>query len=172
LNFACYATPAESLAMTAIVKLKKQYGVIPNVTDREYLTNSHHVPVWKKISIYDKLRIEAPFCRLATAGCITYIECDSTFMKNLDALEDIIDYAFNLDIPYLAFNFPIDTCMSCGYQGEFDTECPLCGSTNILQLRRVTGYISADYRRFNAGKQQEVLDRVKHGISTGHGDIS
>lgn len=166
LNFGCYATPAESLCMTAMSNLKKQYGVIQNVTDREYLTNSHHVPVWKKVSIYDKLRIEAPFCRFPTAGCITYIECESSFMKNLDAVEDIIDYAFNLDIPYLAFNFPIDTCMDCGYSDEFDAECPKCGSKNILQLRRVTGYLSVDYRRFNDGKQHEVLDRVKHDAFT------
>lgn len=162
LNFTCYATPAESLVFTAMQKLKAQYGTIPNVTDREYLTNSHHVPVWEKVSIYDKLRIEAPFCKLATAGCITYIECESTFMENTEAIEDIISYAFNLDIPYLAFNFPIDTCLDCGYQDEFNTDCPECGSDNILSLRRVTGYLSADYRRFNAGKQAEVRDRVKH----------
>lgn len=166
LNFGCYAAPAESLCMTAMSNLKRQYGIIKNVTDRDYLTNSHHVPVWKKISIYDKLRIEAPFCRFPTAGCITYIECDSTFIKNLEAVEDIIDYAFNLDIPYLAFNFPIDTCMDCGYQDEFDAECPKCNSKNILQLRRVTGYLSVDYRRFNEGKQHEVLDRVKHDAYT------
>ena len=172
LNFGCYATPAESLCMTAMKNLKKQYGVIPNVTDREYLTNSHHVPVWKKVSIYDKLRIEAPFCRYPTAGCITYIECDSMFVQNLDAIEDIIDYASNLAIPYLAFNFPIDSCMDCGYQGEFDGACPECGSCNIQQLRRITGYISVDYRRFNEGKQHEVEDRVKHTAYTNFGDAN
>lgn len=166
LNAAAYAAPAESLCMTAMNKLKSQYGVIPNVTDREYLTNSHHVPVWKKVSIYDKLRIEAPFCRFAKAGCITYIECDSTFVQNTEAIESIIDYAADLDIPYLAFNFPIDTCLDCGYQGEFDAECPECGSQNIQQLRRVTGYLSVDYRRFNDGKQHEVEDRVKHDAFT------
>lgn len=170
LNMSAYASPAESLAMTAVRNLQRQYGKIPNVTDREYLTNSHHVPVWKKMSIYDKLRIEAPFCRFPTAGCITYIECSSSFMKNLDAIESIIDYAFDLDIPYLAFNFAIDTCMDCGYQDEFDNECPECSSKNILQLRRVTGYLSVDYRRFNEGKQHEVLDRVKHDGSVRLGD--
>lgn len=166
LNFTCYASPAESLCFTAMKNLKAQYGTIKNVTDREYLTNSHHVPVWEKVSIYDKLRVEAPFCKFATAGCITYIECESTFMENTEAIEDIISYAFNLDIPYLAFNFPIDTCLDCGYQSEFDATCPECGSDNILSLRRVTGYLSSDYRRFNQGKQSEVRDRVRHTAYT------
>ena len=170
LNGACYATPAESLCYTAMNKLKAQYGIIKNVTDREWLTNSHHVPVWEKVSIYDKLRIEAPFCRYPTAGCITYIECESTFMNNTKAIEDIIDYAANLDIPYLAFNFPIDTCLDCGYQGEFDAACPECGGENILQLRRVTGYLTQDYRNFNHGKQEEVKARVKHSAYTSFGD--
>ena len=87
-------------------------------------------------------------------------------MENTEAIEDIIDYAFNLDIPYLAFNFPIDTCMDCGYQGEFDGVCPECGSNHILSLRRITGYLSADYRNFNDGKQAEVKDRVKHTAYT------
>lgn len=166
LNFSCYATPAENLCFTAMTNLQRQYGKIENVTDREYLTNSHHCPVWAKLSIYDKLRVEAPFCKYATGGCITYIECESTFMQNEKAVEDIINYAVNLDIPYLAFNFPIDTCLDCGYQGEFDAECPECGSDNILSLRRVTGYLSSDYRRFNLGKQAEVHDRVKHTAYT------
>lgn len=166
LNFSCYATPAEALSHTALKNLRSQYGTIPNVTDRDYLTNSHHCPVWEQISIYDKLRIEAPFCKYATGGCITYVECASTFMQNLSAVESVIDYAFSLDIPYLAFNFPIDTCQDCGYQGEFNAECPECNSQNILSLRRVTGYLTSDYRRFNKGKQAEVGDRVKHSEIT------
>ena len=170
LNFSCSATPAESLCYTALKNLRTQYGVLPNITDREWLTNSHHTPVWEKVSIFDKLRIEAPFCRYATGGCITYVECESTFMKNTKAIEDIIDYASNLGIPYLAFNFPIDTCMDCGYQGEFDAECPECGSQNIVSLRRVTGYLSSDYRRFNNGKRAEVEARVKHTAYTTYGN--
>lgn len=163
LNFVCYATPAESLCRTALTKLRKEFGIIPNVTDREYITNSFHVPVWEKVSIYDKLRLEAPFTKFATGGTITYVELDSTFMQNLDAVEEIIDYAFTvLDIPYLAFNFPIDTCMDCGYSAEFNDHCPQCGSTNIEQLRRVTGYLTTDYSHFNDGKKAEVKDRVKH----------
>lgn len=167
LNFSCYATPAEGLCRTALMGLRDQYGVIENVTSHEYLTNSHHVPVWEKVSIQQKLECEAPFCKYPTGGCITYVELDSTFVKNTKAVEDIIDYAFKtLDIPYLAFNFPIDSCLDCGYQGEFNDRCPQCGSENIQQLRRVTGYLTTDYRNFNDGKQAEVLDRVKHSNYT------
>lgn len=163
LNFSCYATPAEGLCHTALKALRKQYGIIPNVTDREFLTNSHHVPVWQEVDIFEKLAIEAPFCKYPTGGCITYVELDSTFVKNTKAIEQIIDYAFKeLDIPYLAFNFPIDSCLQCGFQGEFNASCPECGSTNIQQLRRVTGYLTTDYRHFNNGKQAEVEARVKH----------
>ena len=115
LNFSCYATPAENLCRTYATALKKEFGVIPKVTDREYITNSHHVPVWQKVSIYRKLELEAPFCKYPTGGCITYIELESSIMKNEKAVEDIIDYAMSLDIPYLAFNFPIDSCLKCGY---------------------------------------------------------
>ncbi len=171
LNFGCYFTPAEGLCRTALKELRKRYGVIENVTSHEYLTNSVHVPVWQKISIYDKLRVEAPFTKYATSGCITYIEFESTFVKNTKAVEDIIDYAFNeLDIPYLAFNFPIDSCLDCGYQDEFNDKCPQCGSKNIQQLRRVTGYLTTDYRNFNDGKQAEVKERVKHSLYTKLGD--
>lgn len=170
LNFSCYATPAENLCYTAMEKLKAQYGKIDGVTSREYLTNSFHVPVWEKVDIYDKLRLEAPFTKLCNGGTITYIECDSSLMNNPKAVEDIIDYAMQeLDIPYLAFNFPIDTCNDCGYQSEFDDECPECGSQNITQLRRVTGYLSSDYRRFNNGKQAEVKERIKHSRYTDFG---
>ena len=163
LNFSCYATPAEGLCHTALKALRKQYGIIPNVTDHEFLTNSHHVPVWHEIGIFEKLAIEAPFCKYPTGGCITYVELDSTFVKNTKAIEQIIDYAFQkLNIPYLAFNFPIDSCLDCGYQAEFNDACPECGSHNIQQLRRVTGYLTTDYRHFNKGKQSEVEHRVKH----------
>ena len=163
LNFSCYATPAEGLCHTAAKALRKQYGVIPGVTDKEFITNSHHVPVWQEIGVFEKLTLEAPFCKYPTGGCITYVELDSTFMNNTKAIEQVIDYAFKaLDIPYLAFNFPIDSCLDCGFQGEFNAECPECGSENIQQLRRVTGYLTTDYRNFNQGKQSEVEHRVKH----------
>ena len=155
---------AESLCYTALKELRQQYGVIEDVTSHEYLTNSCHVPVYHKISIKDKLECEAPFTKYATSGVITYIELDSTFVKNTKAVEDIINYAFELDIPYLAFNFPIDSCLDCGYSGEFDNCCPECGSKNIQQLRRVTGYLTTDWHNFNSGKQAEVEERVKHSL--------
>lgn len=172
LNFSLYFTPAEGLCRTALNALRKQYGVIENVTSHEYLTNSCHVPVWQKISIYDKLRIESKFTKYATGGTITYIELESTFMNNIEAIEDIIDYAFSpeIDIPYLAFNFPIDTCLECGYQSEFNDHCPMCGSKHIEQLRRVTGYLTSDYHNFNDGKIAEVEERVKHSAYTDFSD--
>lgn len=171
LNFSCYATPAEGLCRTALNALRKQYGVIENVTSHDYLTNSHHVPVWEKVSIYEKLECEAPFCKYPTGGCITYIELSSTFVQNIKAVEDIIDYAFKkLDIPYLAFNFPIDSCLKCGYQGEFNDHCPMCGSTEFQQLRRVTGYLTTDWHNFNDGKIAEVKERVKHSAFTKLGE--
>lgn len=167
LNFSLYASPAEGLSRTALVKLREQYGVIENVTSREYITNSHHCPVWENVSIYEKLKAEADFCKYPTGGCITYVELPSSFMKNVKAVEDIINYAFDeLDIPYLAFNFPIDTCLDCGHQGEFDNVCTECGSSNIQKLRRVTGYLTADYRNFNDGKRKETEERVKHTKET------
>ena len=163
LNFSCYATPAEGLCSTALKALRKQHGVIKNITDREYITNSHHVPVWEEVGIFEKLEVEAPFCKYPTGGCITYVELDSTFVKNTKAIKQIIHYAFDeLDIPYLAFNFPIDTCLDCGYTAEFNNACPECGSKNIEQLRRVTGYLTTDYRKFNEGKRAETRERVKH----------
>ena len=167
LNFGCYATPAEGLCRKALKELRNQYGIIENVTSHEFLTNSMKVPVYQEIGLFDKLRIEAPFTKFCTSGCITYIELDSMFINNTESVEAIIDYAFNeLDIPYLAFNFPIDTCLKCGYQGEFNTTCPCCGSDLIEQLRRVTGYLTGNYTTaFNYGKQKEVEDRVKHSES-------
>jgi ribonucleoside-triphosphate reductase len=172
LNFSCYATPAEGLCSTALEALRKQYGVIRGVTDRDYLTNSHHVPVWVKLSIYDKLKIESRFTKYPTGGCITYVELDSTFMHNLTAIEKIIDFAFKeCDIPYLAFNFPIDTCLDCGYQGDINDECPECGSHHIQHLARVTGYLSTDVSNFNKGKRAEVKDRVKHSAYTSAAEL-
>lgn len=172
LNCVCYAAPAESLCKTYAQALRKEFGAIPKVCDREYITNSHHVPVWQEVSIYRKLELEAPFCKYPTGGCITYIELESSVMQNEKAIEDIIDYAMSIDIPYLAFNFPIDTCLKCGYQGEIDYNCPVCGNTNIQRLRRVTGYLTTDYRNFNEGKIKECLDRVKHSkftdLTSGH----
>ena len=163
LNFGVYYTPAENLCYTAMQKFKEKYGIIPNVSDKEFFTNSIHVPVWKKISPFDKIDIESQLTGYSSAGCITYVELDSTVKHNIDALEQIVNYAMDKDIPYFAVNVPNDTCLDCGYCDEFNDKCPECGSTNIQQLRRVTGYLTGNYKTaFNYGKQKEVEARVKH----------
>lgn len=163
LNFGVYYTPAENLCYTAMQKFKEKYGIIPNVSDKEFFTNSIHVPVWKKISPFDKIDIESQLTGYSSAGCITYVELDSTVKHNIDALEQIVNYAMDKDIPYFAVNVPNDTCLDCGYCDEFNNKCPECGSTNIQQLRRVTGYLTGNYKTaFNYGKQKEVEARVKH----------
>lgn len=162
LNFGVYYTPAENLCYTAMTKFKERFGEIPNISDRDYFTNSMHVPVWKNMSPFDKIDIESQLVNYSNAGCITYVEVDGSTVNNIDALEEIVDYAMAKDIPYFAVNVPSDTCLDCGYQGEFNDKCPECGSTNLQQLRRVTGYLSQDYHQFNYGKQKEVEDRVDH----------
>lgn len=166
LNFAAYYTPAENLCYTGMTKLVKRFGVIEGVTDHEFLTNSIHVPVFYDIDVFDKLKEEAKFAKLATGGNIVYVEFDSTAVHNLKAVEQVIDFAMDQDIPYFAFNFPLDECTICGHSGEIPAEgCPECGAPDaaINRLRRVTGYITSDYRRaFNAGKQAEVRARTKH----------
>ena len=163
LNFGVYYTPAENLCYTAMKKFKAKYGEIPNVSDREYFTNSMHVPVWKKMSAFDKIDIESQLTGYSSAGCITYVELPSTTKHNLKGLETIVDYAMDKDIPYFAVNVPNDQCMDCGYVDEFNDKCPICGSSNIRHLRRVTGYLTGDYKTaFNYGKQCETEDREKH----------
>lgn len=162
LNFGVYMTPAENLCRTALIKFREKYGIIPNVSDRDYFTNSDHCPVWKELTPFEKIDIEAELAQYSSAGCITYIESDSGVKNNLKALETIVNYAMDKDIPYFAVNVPNDTCLDCGYTDEFNDKCPECGSSNIQQLRRVTGYLSTDWRNFNTGKQAEVKDRVKH----------
>jgi ribonucleoside-triphosphate reductase (formate) len=162
LNFGVYLTPAENLVHTAMKKFKAKYGVIPNVSDKEYFTNSIHVPVWKKVNPFEKIDIESQLTGYSSAGCITYVEASSTAKNNLEALESVVNYAMDHDIPYFAINLPNDTCMECGYTDELGDTCPECGGKKILRLRRVTGYLSLDYHQFNKGKQQEVEMRVKH----------
>ena len=162
LNFGVYYTPAENLCYTAMQKFRAKYGKIKNVSDREYFTNSIHVPVWHEMTPFQKIDIESQLTGYSSAGCITYVELPSTTKHNISALEQIIDYAMEKDIPYFAINVPNDTCMDCGYTDEINDVCPVCGSHNIRRLRRVTGYLTTDYHNFNLGKQAEVKDRVKH----------
>ena len=163
LNFGVYYTPAENLCYTAMKKFKEKYGEIENVSDHEFFTNSMHVPVWKKLTPFEKIDIESKLTGFSSAGCITYVELDAGTVNNIDALEDLVNYAMDKDIPYFAINVPADSCEDCGYQGEIDGKCPKCGSENIQRLRRVTGYLTGNYKTaFNKGKQDEVEHRVKH----------
>lgn len=166
LNFGVYMTPAENLCYTAMKKFKSKYGEIKNVSDKEFFTNSIHVPVWKEISPFEKIKIESQLTGYSSAGCITYVELESSVKNNLDALEQLVNYAMDKDIPYFAVNVPNDTCLKCGYCDEFNDHCPQCGSEEIQQLRRVTGYLTGNYKTaFNKGKQQEVEMRYKHSKS-------
>ena len=165
LNFGVYYSPAENLCYTAMKHFQKKYGRIPNVSDKDFFTNSIHVPVWKEISPFEKIDIESQLTGYSSAGCITYIELDSGVKNNIPALETIVRYAMNKDIPYFAVNVPNDTCLDCGYCDEFNECCPMCGSKHIQRLRRVTGYLTGDYKTaFNKGKQEETEMRVKHQV--------
>lgn len=156
-------TPAESLCYTAMKKFRDKYGEIPNVSDREFFTNSIHVPVWKEITPFEKIDIESQLTGYSNAGCITYVELEGTAKHNIAALEELVNYAMDHDIPYFAINVPNDTCMDCGYTDEMNDTCPVCGGKHIQRLRRVTGYLTGDYKSaFNYGKQCETEARVKH----------
>lgn len=179
LNFGVYYTPAENLCYTAMTNFKKRFKDYEkeNVTyflkpdkngklikeEKIYFTNSMHVPVWHKLTPFEKIDIESQLTGYSNAGCITYVELPSSTKHNPEALETIVNYAMEKDIPYFAINVPNDTCQDCGFTDEINTECPKCGSTNIKRLRRVTGYLTGDYTSaFNMGKIAETDDRVKH----------
>ncbi|WP_236354808.1 anaerobic ribonucleoside-triphosphate reductase [Konateibacter massiliensis] len=163
LNFGVYYTPAENLCFTAMKKFKEKYGVIKNVSDKEFFTNSIHVPVWINMTPMKKIDIESQLTGYSSAGCITYVELEGSVKNNIEAIEAIVNYAMDKDIPYFALNVPNDMCTNCGYCDDIDKACPMCGSGEIRRLRRVTGYLTGDYKSaFNEGKQQEVEMRVKH----------
>jgi len=163
LNFGVYYTPAENLCYTAMKKFQEKYGVIEKVSDKEFFTNSTHVPVWRKMTPFQKIDIESKLTGYSNAGAITYVEIDAGTLNNIDALDELVNYAMDKDIPYFAINVPSDCCMKCGHQGEINDKCPECGSEDIQRLRRVTGYLTGNYTTaFNYGKQKEVEQRVKH----------
>lgn len=163
LNFGVYFTPAENLCFTSMQKFKEKYGIIPNVSDKEFFTNSIHVPVWKEMTPFEKIDIESQLTGYSSAGSITYVELSGSVKNNMEALETIVKYAMEKDIPYFAVNVPNDMCADCGYTDEIGETCPICGGKHIKRLRRVTGYLTGDYTTaFNKGKQQEVKMRTKH----------
>lgn len=162
LNFSCYFTPAEGCCYTICQKTKEEFGEIPNITDKEFFTNSVHCPVWSKISAFDKIDYESEFSKYGTAGQICYIEVDSKGIKNLEGIEQVINYAMDHNIAYFAINFPIETCLNCGFSDDIPGSCPKCGSKNIERLARVTGYLSTSVEHFNKGKQAEVALRFKN----------
>lgn len=167
LNFGVYFTPAESLVGTAMKKFQKKYGKIPNVSDREYFTNSIHVPVWKDISPFEKIDIESQLTGYSSAGCITYVEIGDNAINNLDALEQIVLYAKKKDIPYFALNVRLSECTKCGYSGYIPPEenCPACGADHeeyVNDFARITGYLSTTIKHFNSAKKAEYKDRKIH----------
>lgn len=175
LNFGVYFTPAESLCYNAFKAFKKKYGEVENVTyfiedgekvQKEFFTNSIHVPVYKKISPFDKIDIESQLTGYSSAGCIVYVEIGDETKHNLKSIEQLIDYAMSKDVPYFALNFQINECTECGNTDNLTEEigiCPICGSKKINWLRRITGYLSGNFRSaFNLGKQRETELRALH----------
>jgi len=170
LNFTLLATPAEGLAGRFVKIDRQKFGVIPGVTDREYYTNSFHIPVYFPISAFDKIRLEAPYHALTNAGHISYVELDGDPLDNLEAFEKIIRYMHKCGIGYGSINHPIDRDPICGFTGIIKDECPHCGrhegeeSVSFERIRRITGYLVGTVDRFNNAKRAELGDRVKHNV--------
>ena len=173
LNWSVIGTPAEGLSGRFVKIDKKKYGVIPGVTDREYYTNSFHVPVYYNINAFDKIKKEAPFHNLTNGGHISYIELDGDPQKNLDAFEQVVRCMKESGIGYGSINHPVDRDPVCGYTGIIDNVCPLCGRKEgdgnppFERIRRITGYLVGTMDHWNDAKTAEESERVKHGIGKG-----
>ncbi len=170
LNITVIATPAEGLSGRFVKIDREKYGKIEGVTDREYYTNSFHIPVYYNISAYDKIRLEAPYHALTNGGHISYVELDGDPLKNLDAFEAVVRWMKEMGIGYGSINHPVDRDPVCGYTGIIDNECPHChrteddGKGKFERIRRITGYLVGTIDRFNNAKRAEVEDRVKHSV--------
>ncbi len=166
LNFSLFATPAEGLSGRFVEMDRKIYGSIPGITDREYYTNSFHIPVYYEISAFDKIRLEAPYHELTNAGHITYVELDGDPLKNLPAFEKIIRAMKETGVGYGSINHPVDRDPVCGFTGIINDTCPSCGrkegDVKFERIRRITGYLVGTLDNFNDAKKAEVRDRVKH----------
>ena len=164
LNISVIATPAEGLSGKFVKKDRADFGVIPNVTDRDYYTNSNHIPVWFKCSMADKLRIEAPYHPLTPAGHIAYLEIDGDPEKNIKAVEQMVELMRKYDVGYGSINHAKARCLDCGYESGSDLfeTCPECESTNVDMLERITGYLVGGTNKWNNGKKSELKDRVSH----------
>ena len=173
LNWSLIATPAEGLSGRFVRIDRKKYGKIEGVTDRDYYTNSFHVPVYYPINAFEKIRLEAPYHALTNGGHISYIELDGDPMKNLDAFEKVIRCMKESGIGYGSVNHPVDRDPCCGYTGIIDNVCPQCGRTEadgdkgFERIRRITGYLVGTMDQWNDGKKAEEHDRVKHDTSSG-----
>ena len=169
-NYSVIATPAEGLSGRFVRIDAKKFGKIKGITDREYYTNSFHVPVYYNIGALDKIKIEAPYHALTNGGHISYIELDGDPLKNLDAFEACVRCMKEAGIGYGSINHPIDRDPVCGYNGIIDNVCPKCGrkegdgKQNFERIRRITGYLVGTVDRFNNAKRAEVNDRVKHHV--------
>ena len=168
LNYTCLATPAEGLSGRFVRIDKEKYGIIPGVTDREYYTNSFHVPVYYPISAFEKIAIEAPYHALTNAGHISYIEMDGDPSENLEAFEKVIRCMKENGIGYGSVNHPVDRDPVCGFSGIIGDQCPGCGrhedDVPFERIRRITGYLVGTLDRFNNAKRAEERDRVKHSV--------
>ncbi|WP_106768458.1 anaerobic ribonucleoside triphosphate reductase [Paenibacillus faecalis] len=167
LNISLFATPAEGLSGKFTKLDRAAFGTIPGVTDREYYTNSFHIPVYYPVAAFQKIQWEAPFHKLCNAGAISYVELDGNARQNTTAFRKIVQFALDQDIGYFSVNHPLDRCPVCDYEGIIGSACPQCGVEEgkvvFHRLRRVTGYLTGNYtERFNSAKQAEVRDRVKH----------
>ena len=170
MNFSLIATPAEGLSGRFVRIDKKKYGVIPGVTDRDYYTNSFHIPVYYKISAFDKIKLEAPYHALTNGGHISYVELDGDTVNNVQAFEKVIRHMKESGIGYGSINHPVDRDPYCGYTGVIGEVCPKCGRKEndehgpFERIRRITGYLVGTLDRFNNGKRAEEKDRVKHTL--------
>jgi len=164
LNFSVLATPAEGLSGKFTKKDKKKFGIIPGVTDRDYYTNSNHVPVYYKCSAAHKAAIEAPYHDLTRGGHIFYVELDGDATHNVQAVQDVVALMDKHNIGYGSINHNRNRCMDCGYEDASSNleECPCCSSDNIDKLQRITGYLVGTTDRWNSGKLAELNDRVTH----------